>query len=331
MTEVASQEGTIPFEIASIGKQGHTFYKVFGDLSPGVAPIVLIHGGPGSSHKYNVGFAGVWPRFGVPMILYDGVGCGKSTRLDEYRGSDTLWQPSLFLSELDNLLDHFGLRDGSGSGYYLSGSCFGAMIATEHATFRLPGLKGLILNAPTPSTELAIKSQNMRIRELPEDTQRVLLAAKDDEDYETKEYKHAQLAYVRHCICRNEAILPLFEASFSRQSANVVRDSVYFSFSTLTILFVPGTGSYRNWDITADLHKINVPTLCFNGETDMCGDVCLQPYLENVPRVRWLQFAGATHGFLLDDPKYLERWFSTVGDFLHQRPVEPKTWQNRLE
>jgi hypothetical protein len=40
-------EGKIPFEVKGAGKECFTWYKVFGDLSSSVRPLVALHGGPG--------------------------------------------------------------------------------------------------------------------------------------------------------------------------------------------------------------------------------------------------------------------------------------------
>jgi pimeloyl-ACP methyl ester carboxylesterase len=54
---------------------------------------------------------------GIPVIMYDQLGCGNSTHLQEKNGDGTFWTISLFLSELDNLLRHLGIQDE----YYLLG------------------------------------------------------------------------------------------------------------------------------------------------------------------------------------------------------------------
>jgi len=77
----------------------------------------------------------------VPVIMYDQIGCGRSTHLPEKNGDAGFWSMSLFLSELDNLLSHLGIQDS----YSLLGQSWGGTVAAEHAILHPKGLKKLII------------------------------------------------------------------------------------------------------------------------------------------------------------------------------------------
>ena len=65
-------EGCMPFRGA------HTYYRIIGDISTRFpTPIVLLHGGPGSTHNY---FEMLDPLAdeGMQLIMYDQIGCGLS-------------------------------------------------------------------------------------------------------------------------------------------------------------------------------------------------------------------------------------------------------------
>ena len=55
-----------------------TWYRVVGDVGSGPSPVVICHGGPGAAHDYTEPIANL-SRFGRGCVLYDQVGCGKST------------------------------------------------------------------------------------------------------------------------------------------------------------------------------------------------------------------------------------------------------------
>ena len=64
---------------------GHeTWYRVVGELDPGSAltPVVICHGGPGAAHDYTEPIADL-SRSGRGCVLYDQVGCGRSTHLPD--------------------------------------------------------------------------------------------------------------------------------------------------------------------------------------------------------------------------------------------------------
>ena len=74
MIPEATTEGTIPFG------EWKTWYRVTGDLSSGVTPLVVAHGGPGCTHDYVLSIAAL-SASGRPVIHYDQVGAGNSTHL----------------------------------------------------------------------------------------------------------------------------------------------------------------------------------------------------------------------------------------------------------
>ena len=70
-----------------------TWYRVVGDLDSGPTPVIICHGGPGAAHDYTEPIAEL-SRFGRGCVLYDQVGCGKSTHLLD--ASPEFWSPQLF-------------------------------------------------------------------------------------------------------------------------------------------------------------------------------------------------------------------------------------------
>jgi pimeloyl-ACP methyl ester carboxylesterase len=44
-------------------------------------------------------------------VLYDQVGCGRSSHFPEKRLDTDFWTPELFVAELDSLLSHLGIAD----------------------------------------------------------------------------------------------------------------------------------------------------------------------------------------------------------------------------
>lgn len=124
MAQESFKDGIIPFDIP--GRRDipcFTYYKIFGDLSSGAPTVVVLHGGPGAGHEYLLPFAQLWPRYGLPVVFYDQIGCGSSTHLPQTAGDREFWQEPLFFAELNNLLDCLHLRDGPG--FHLLGQSWG--------------------------------------------------------------------------------------------------------------------------------------------------------------------------------------------------------------
>jgi pimeloyl-ACP methyl ester carboxylesterase len=114
-----------------------------GDLSSNSPRLVVLHGGPGTGHEYLLPFGRLWQQFGIPVVLYDQIGCAASTHLPQTTGDESFGQESLFLAELDNLLDFLQLRDGPG--YRILDHSWGGRIAVTFATTQPRGLQRLVI------------------------------------------------------------------------------------------------------------------------------------------------------------------------------------------
>jgi L-proline amide hydrolase len=160
-SEIASKEGR-----AAFGSY-ETWYRISGDLDAGKAPIVILHGGPGAAHTYVDAYK-LLARRGRAVIHYDQLGCGNSTLLPE-KGAD-FWTPKLFIDELENLVDHLGIR----SGFHVLGQSWGGMLGAEYGVTRPKGLKSLTIANSPASMKLWVEEANRLRADLPVDVQETL-------------------------------------------------------------------------------------------------------------------------------------------------------------
>ena len=76
---------------------GHrTYYRIVGESTAGRAPLLLLHGGPGSTHNYFEVLDRIAGETGRQVISYDQIGCGNSY-LD---GHPELWTQETWINEL---------------------------------------------------------------------------------------------------------------------------------------------------------------------------------------------------------------------------------------
>ena len=78
-----------------------TYYRIVGKTEEGKSPIILLHGGPGSTHNYFELLDRV-AESGRAVIMYDQLGCGNSF----VEGHPELWTPETWLNELCVLIDY---------------------------------------------------------------------------------------------------------------------------------------------------------------------------------------------------------------------------------
>ncbi len=140
----STSKGRVPFS------DGETWYRITGDLSRGVTPLVVAHGGPGATHEYLLSLTAM--ARDRPVIHYDQLGCGNSTHLQD--ADPSYWTVDLFLAELDNLLEELGIADG----YHLLGQSWGGMLSAEHAVRRPAGLKRLVISNSPASMPLWLEA-----------------------------------------------------------------------------------------------------------------------------------------------------------------------------
>ena len=95
-------EGCMPF-------MGHeTYYRIVGERRDnGKAPLLCLHGGPGSTHNYFEVLDNVADEDERMIVMYDQIGCGNSY-LD---GHPELWTKETWMSELIALREHLGLDE----------------------------------------------------------------------------------------------------------------------------------------------------------------------------------------------------------------------------
>jgi proline-specific peptidase len=197
---IPTLEAEVDFNPPNANKPCKTWYTIFGTLHSGVRPIVCLHGGPGVPHNYILPIRNLWNTHGIPVIMYDQLGCGNSTHLQEKTGDGSFWTVSLFLSELDNLLSHLGVQDD----YDLLGQSWGGMLASCHAIRQPKGLHRLVIADSPASMELWIQAAGKLRADLPPKVQETLLKHENDGTTDSKEYEEAmEVFYDRH-VCRTK-------------------------------------------------------------------------------------------------------------------------------
>lgn len=198
-------EGKAPFKIPSITDEPcFTYYKIIGNLSCGNTPLIVLHGGPGTGHEYLLTFSDLWPKYGIPVIFYDQIGCASSTHLRHKAGDEGFWQEQLFRDELDNLIDHLGLR--SDPGFHLLGHSWGGMLGAAFASGRPPGLRKLILASALASSDLASRGTELLRKQMPPQLSRALGDALVKRDLDCIGFQVGNEYFQRTHVCRMEPL-----------------------------------------------------------------------------------------------------------------------------
>ncbi|CAL9567959.1 L-amino acid amidase [Streptomyces sp. enrichment culture] len=297
MSSTPSVKGTVPFG------DYETWYRVTGDLRRGLPPVVVLHGGPGSTHDYLLSMTALADA-GWPVVHYDQLGNGGSTRLPD-KGTD-FWTVELFRDELDNLLRHLEIRND----YILFGQSWGGMLAASHAGDRPAGLRGLVIANSPASMPLWLQEMKVLRERLPADVQATLVRHEAAGTTDTAEYFAAMRVFYDRHVCR---VLPWprdYLATFMEINDD---PTVYHAMNGPNEFHVIGT--LKDWSVEDVLPRIGVPTLLLSGRHDEATPATVQPYFDGIATARWEIFENSSHMPHLEEP---ERFFPVLIEFLRE-------------
>ncbi|MBP0451910.1 MULTISPECIES: proline iminopeptidase-family hydrolase [unclassified Kitasatospora] len=276
--------------VVSFGKY-KTWYRVTGDLTSGRPPVVVLHGGPGSTHDYLLALTELADA-GWPVIHYDQIGNGGSTHLPD-RGKD-FWTVQLFKDELDNLLNTLNVADD----YILFGQSWGGILGASHAAEQPAGLRGLVIANSPASYVLWLQEMEVLRAALPADIQETLRHHEAAGTTDNEEYFAAMRVFYDRHVCRVVPWPRDFVASFME----IYDDpTVYYTMNGPNEFHVVGT--LKDWSVEDELDRIKVPTLLVTGRHDEATPATVQPYFDRIPEVRWEILEDSSHLPHLEEPE----------------------------
>jgi len=253
--------------------------------------VLLLHGGPGATHEYLEVFADFLPEAGIEIYLYDQLGSFHSDQPDE----PELWQIPRFVDEVEQVRQALGLGPDN---FYLYGSSWGGLLAMEYALAHGDQLKGLII-----SNMMASGPAYNRYAEevlMPQIDPAVLAEIKGfeaAEDYANPRYMELLMEhhYVNHILRRPadqwpEAVNSTFEH---------LNPDVYVPMQGPSELGAGGV--LAEWDRTADLPRIEVPTLVIGARYDTMDPAHMEWMAGEFPNGEYLFCPDGSHMAMFDD------------------------------
>ncbi|MGC4112670.1 MAG: proline iminopeptidase-family hydrolase [Nocardioides sp.] len=266
--------------------------------------VLLLHGGPGATHEYLESCDSYLPAAGVEYYLYDQLGSFYSDQPDE----PSLWEIDRFVDEVEQVRTALGLGPDD---FVLYGQSWGGVLALEYALAHQDRLKGLVISNMMAS----IPAYNRYAEEvlMPQMDQAALAEIKrleavgetDDPSYEALLMEHH---YVHH-VCR----LPVDEwPDPVRRAFDHINPAIYVPMQGPSEL--GASGLLEHWDRTADLSRIEVPTLVMGAEHDTMDPAHLRWMAEQLPKGQYHHSPRGSHLALVDDA---DAYFAGLVEFLH--------------
>jgi len=258
--------------------------------------LLLLHGGPGATHEYFECLDPTLPDAGIELIFYDQLGSHRSSQPD----IPELWDTARFVDEVEQVRVALGLDAGN---FFLLGHSWGGILAIEYALAHQQHLKGLVISNMVAS----IPDYNRYARDvlMPGIDPAVLAeiqAIEAAKDHDNPRYMELLIPhhYEHHVLRAPHAQWP---------------DAVHRAFAHLNPkVYIPmqgpselgASGKLLDWDRTADLPKITVPTLTIGAAHDTMDPRAMAAMARAMPQGRHLHCPDGSHMAMFDDgPTYL--------------------------
>jgi proline iminopeptidase len=256
--------------------------------STGPIKMLLLHGGPGCTYEYLESFADFLPQEGIEFYYYDQLGSYHSDQPDD----KSLWTVERFLDEVEQVRTALGLED-----FYLFGNSWGALLGMEYGIKYGSHLRGLILSNMTASVPSYLKYINHLRQQMPAETIAIYEKYEALNDLEHPEYQEALTALYNLHICR---VVPWPEPV--QRMFDHLATPVYNTMQGNNEFVV--TGTFKDWDRWADLHRISTPTLISVGAHDSMSVADIEEMGRRIPNSRVSICPNGSHMSFWDDQEH---------------------------
>ncbi len=255
--------------------------------------LLLLHGGPGCTHEYFEPCDDYLAAAGVEYYYYDQLGSHYSDQPDHA----DLWELERFVDEVEQVRVALGLGPDN---FCLLGHSWGGILALEYALRYQRQLKALVISNMMAS----IPAYN-------DYATRVLMPAMDPEVLAQIKRFEAQGDYqngrYQDLLMRHHYVLHVL-----RRPLDAWPDCVNRAFQHLNPkIYVPmqgpselgSSGKLAQWDRTAQITQIRVPTLVIGARYDTMDPAHMRWMAGALPRGRYVECPAGSHLAMHDDPR----------------------------
>ncbi|MEY4456244.1 MAG: proline iminopeptidase-family hydrolase [Sediminibacterium sp.] len=255
--------------------------------------VLLLHGGPGSTHEYFECFDSFLPAEGIEYYYYDQLGSAYSDNPND----SSLWNLPRFVEEVETVRKALGMDS---TNFFLLGHSWGGILATEYALKYQQNMKGIIISNMVPSIPDYIKYANEVLGpKLPKDVLAKIRAFEAKGDYTNPEYLQIvqDYYYPEHVLRMPPANWPdPVKRAFARMNY-----PLYLRMQGPSEFGVVGDAVLKTWDRKADLNKIYRPLLSIGGEFDTMDPKAMEALSKAVQKGQYLYCPNGSHMSMYDD------------------------------
>lgn len=266
------------------------------DKGNGGVPVIILHGGPGSS-SYSLQELKALSE-DRPVILYDQLGCGRSDRPTD----TSLWKIDRFVEELSLIRTALNLNE-----VHILGHSWGTTLAAAYCFTQPTGVKSVIFSSPCLSAPIWEKDQRRNLTILPKEVQETIKRCEEDGMTNSPEFEEAIKVFNNHFVCRLNP-----RPEWLNKGLKFRNDEVY------NIMWGPSEftvkGNLKTFDCTDQLKEITCPTLYTCGRFDEATPESTIFFSDITPNSRFHVFENSAHMPYIEEP---EEYMNIIGDFLN--------------
>lgn len=256
--------------------------------------VLLLHGGPGGTHEQFGNFDGYLPNEEIEYIYYD--------QLDSYYSDkpndSSLWTTGYFVEEVEQVRKALNLNKDN---FYLLGQSWGGILAMEYALKYQDNLKGLIISNMMASAPAYTKyADDVLGPQMDPDVYKEIKEIEAKEDFKNPRYTELLM---NHYYTEHVVRIPVEKWP---KSINLLFEhlnpNIYIFMQGHSEFGMTGNASLKNWDVSARIREIKVPTLVIGAKYDTMDPKHMEWMAKEVQNGRSL-ITNGSHFSQFDDPK----------------------------
>ncbi len=255
--------------------------------------VLLLHGGPGATHEVFLCADSYFPQEGIEYYYYDQLGSYLSDQPDD----PSLWDLDRFVEEVEQVRQALGLDS---SNFYLLGQSWGGLLAMQYALKYQDNLKGLIIsNMMASIPEYNRYAEEVLGPQLPPEVLKEVQAIEAAEDFSNPRYMELLMEYY---YTEHALRMPLDEwPEPVVRSFDHINPDVYVHMQGPSEFGIKGDATLIDWDVTARLPEIRVPTLTIGAAHDTMDPEHMKWMASEVQNGRYLHCPNGSHLAQFDD------------------------------
>jgi proline iminopeptidase len=271
--------------------------------------VLLLHGGPGSTHEYLEACDSYFPQAGIEYYYYDQLGSGFSDQPHE----PSLWELDRFVNEVEQVRQALGLDREN---FVLYGQSWGGILAMEYALAHQEHLRGLVIsNMMASAPAYTAYAEQVLMPAIDPDVLAEIQGLEAAGDTDNPRYMEL---LVPHFYEEHSLRMPADQwPDPVRRGFAHINPEIYVSMQGPSELGMSAHAKLARWDRVEDLPRIEVPTLVIGARYDTMDPAHMEMMAQRLPRGEYLYCPEGSHMALYDDQ---EVYFAGLIDFLQKLP-----------